>query len=75
MTFPAPRYLKDDPWFGPAVLSDKSKEELKEVQVAKVKETIHEILYKRASRTKLTCYRDQPWISGAGFTHPDSMYN
>ena len=22
MSIPAPKYLKDDPWFGPAVLSD-----------------------------------------------------
>ena len=64
MTFPAPRYLEDDPWFGPAVLSQKSLDELREIKKEKVKETIHEIMYKRANRTKLTCYRDQPWVSG-----------
>ena len=26
MTFPAPKYLKDDPWFGPAPFSDKQVE-------------------------------------------------
>ena len=66
MTFPAPRYLKNDDWFGPAVLSQKSLDEMKQVKVEKVKETVHEILYKRATKTKLTCYSDQPWVSGAG---------
>ena len=66
MTYPAPRYLKDDVWFGAAVLSEKSLTELKTKKVVKIKELIHEILYKASTKTKLTCYRDQPWVSGAG---------
>ena len=67
MTIPAPQFLSDDIWFGPAVLSDKSKALL--AQVKKEEEpqpTIHETLYKMATKTKLTCQRDQPWVSGAG---------
>ena len=26
MTYPAPKFLKDDPWFGPAPFSDKQQE-------------------------------------------------
>ena len=66
MTYPAPRYLKDDVWFGAAVLSEKSLTELKTKKVVKIKELIHEILYKASTKTKLTCYLDQPWVSGAG---------
>ena len=66
MTYPAPKFLSDDPWFGPAPLSTKAKAAKVEAEKVVVKETIHEVVYKMATKTKLTCYRDQPWVSGAG---------
>jgi len=68
MTYPAPQFLSDDIWFGPAPLSDKAKE-LKFVAESKQSQivpAVHEYFYQLATKTKLTCYRDQPWISGAG---------
>ena len=66
MTYPAPDFLTDDDWFGPAVLSDKSKAAKAALKVKEPKPTLHVTLYKIATKTKLTCERDQPWISGAG---------
>jgi len=61
MTYPAPKYLKDDPWFGPAYYSDKQlsfmqvqthKEKIKNKPLPYVIpgcdekfDTIHEIMY------------------------------
>ena len=66
MTYPAPKFLVDDPWFGPAPLSTKAKVAKLKAESLEVKETIHEVVYKMATKTKLTCHRDQPWVSGAG---------
>ena len=54
---PAPKYLQDDPWFGPAIISDKQQREMiKELekknlllpsdnQSEKEVDNIHEIMY------------------------------
>jgi len=65
MTYPAPKFLKDDPWFGPAVLSSKAKKEFAKTVVPEIK-TIHQTVYEMATRVDLTCTKDQPWVSGAG---------
>ena len=66
MTFPAPDFLEDDPWFGPACLSDKARSKKREATKDKIKPVIHELVYKIATKYKLTPQRDQPWVSGAG---------
>jgi hypothetical protein len=67
MTFPAPAFLKDDPWFGPAPLSDKAKAVKVKLEPVKVETPIHEVLYQVATKNKTTSIqRDQPWLSGAG---------
>ena len=66
MTYPAPEFLSDDPWFGPAPLSDKAKKAKAKFAKAKIMPTIHEIVYCSATKYKLTPQRDQPWVSGAG---------
>jgi hypothetical protein len=67
MTFPAPAFLQDDPWFGPAPLSDKAKAAKAKAQPVKVETPIHEVLYQIATKNKsTTIQRDQPWLSGSG---------
>jgi len=66
MTYPAPQFLSDDIWFGPAPLSLKSKAAKAAIKIKEEKPTLHETLYRIATKTKLTCQRDQPWVSGAG---------
>lgn len=63
---PAPKVLKDDPWFGPAVISDANKEYLKEKEHENFKEeehkhfetkepeNIHEIMYEMATASQGT---------------------
>lgn len=80
MTFPAAKYLKDDPWFGPATLSE-TQESFKQQYDLCVAErlllveeetgapnNIHEILYQIATSTgKTTTQLDpQVWMSGSG---------
>lgn len=80
MTFPAPKYLKDDPWFGPATLSE-TQEVLKariDLCVAEqlllaeeetgIPTNIHEVMYQIATSTgKTTTQLDpQAWMSGSG---------
>tara|TARA_B100000902_G_scaffold365356_1_gene386256 strand:+ start:1806 stop:2114 length:309 start_codon:yes stop_codon:yes gene_type:complete len=63
MTYKAPAYLKDDPWFGPAILSDKQKEMRTQLEAenilipqsedktpVKEVENIHEVLYNIAMK-------------------------
>ena len=57
MTYPAPRVLKDDPWFGPAVISDVNRDYMeRETQLRIETETlksgepdnIHQVMYEMA---------------------------
>ena len=62
-TVPAPEYLQDDPWFGPAVLSDESyqkkieddafKAEAHKFYGTKEPENIHEVMYEIATKNKV----------------------
>ena len=62
-TIPAPEYLQDDPWFGPAVLSEKSKQKKIEHDAFKAEahkfygtkepENIHEVMYEMATKNKV----------------------
>tara|TARA_Y200000002_G_C22233908_1_gene476823 strand:- start:265 stop:528 length:264 start_codon:yes stop_codon:yes gene_type:complete len=71
MTFPAPKYLKDDPWFGPAPFSDKQVEyKLAYQQVVEENlllddtypevENIHEVMYDMATRCGKTTIQLDP---------------
>jgi len=71
MTYKAPDYLEDDPWFGPATLSVKQlalKKSRKEARPKEIMIEIHKELYKRAStKVETTLTRDPlPWLSGVG---------
>lgn len=79
MTYPAPKYLKDDPWFGPAFFSDKQSEYklayeqavienllLDETIYSEVK-NIHEVMYTIATKNgKTTTQLDPLPILGGG---------
>ena len=68
MTFPAPVILSDDPWFGPAVISEKNrKAKIREMIMPTPMPTVHEVMYEMATKVQLSCVRDQPWVSGAGW--------
>ena len=71
MTFPAPKYLKDDPWFGPAPFSDKQVEyKLAYQQVVEENlllddkypevENIHEVMYDMAIKCGKTTIQLDP---------------
>lgn len=72
-TVPAPRVLSDDPWFGPAVISDEAKDYLVqkfEDDVARVydksgnrkePDNIHELMYKMYSDGMTA--QQLPWAS------------
>jgi len=66
MTIPAPKFLKDDPWFGPAVLSERSKKLFAKTLVPDKKIAIHQKMYEMSTKVDLTRVKDQPWVSGAG---------
>lgn len=76
MTYPAPAYLEDDPWFGPATLSEKQ-EDLKEMRLQLIEEeqllplsedqpptkevaNIHEVMYNIATRAGKTTTQLDP---------------
>lgn len=70
--YPAPVYLQDDPWFGPAVVSESNQDYM--VQEAEVKkneeenrqywtsepENIHEVMYKMATNNSPTTIQLDP---------------
>ena len=61
MTYPAPRYLKDDPWFGPAVISDANRDYMEKETQLKIEtvsvesgepDNIHQIMYNIATQSQ-----------------------
>lgn len=70
MTYKAPDYLEDDPWFGPAILSEKqralkvanSKAVAEKMFTASTKEVdnIHEVLYNMATKNGKTTTQLNP---------------
>ena len=61
MTYPAPKYLKDDPWFRPAVISDANRDYMeKETQLrlalepvqSKEPDNIHQLMYQIATESR-----------------------
>jgi len=61
MTYPAPKYLKDDPWFGPAVISDANRDYMEketqlriETEAVKIGEPddIHQVMYEIATKSQ-----------------------
>ena len=71
-TVPAPRVLSDDPWFGPAVISDEAKNYLVqkfEDDMARVydkkgnskePDNIHEVMYEMATKNAATTLQLDP---------------
>ena len=69
---PAPKVLKDDPWFGPAFISDANKEYLKQQEHEAFKEeahkyygtkepeNIHEMMYQMATNSQGTSLQRDP---------------
>jgi len=69
---PAPDYLQDDPWFGPAVISDKSQDYM--VKEAEIKQqeaenrqywtnesdNIHQVMYEMATKSAATTLQLDP---------------
>ena len=75
MTYPAPAFLEEDPWFGTPILSEKQlvlKEKQTKIEIKAKAEKVEEphlVLYERAAKTvKTTLSRDPlpQWMSGAG---------
>jgi|TARA_B100000902_G_scaffold262896_1_gene249111 hypothetical protein len=79
MTYPAPKYLEDDPWFGPAILSETqeilkaridlcvAEQLLLEEEETAVPNNIHEIMYQIATSTgKTTTQLDPIPLLGGG---------
>jgi len=71
MTYPAPSYLQDDPWFGPATLSEKQKS-IKEMEQLLIEEeillapqsvevaNIHELMYNISTKNGKTTTQLDP---------------
>jgi len=77
MTYPAPKYLKDDPWFGPSPFSDKQveyklacekaiKENLLLADTYTEVKNIHQVMYDIATSHGKTTTQLNPigWMSG-----------
>lgn len=81
-TVPAPRVLSDDPWFGPAFISDtnrqyleqKKEEENKSIAINKSKESdnIHEIMYNMSVKSSITTLDLNPINIGGSENYGDS---
>lgn len=65
-TVPAPEYLQDDPWFGPAIMSDENKEKYEHInddphdgwwlrpeEDTVEPENIHQVMYEMATKNKV----------------------
>jgi hypothetical protein len=79
MTYPAAKFLKDDPWFGPAPFSDKQ-QEYKLAYAASVADNqllydgevlgstneMHELMYRIATKSNKTTVQLNPEPSGIG---------
>ena len=69
---PAPAYLEDDPWFGPAIVSDKGQDYMeKETEIkqqeeenrqywTKEPEDIHQVMYEMATQSAATTLQLDP---------------
>ena len=67
---PAPAYLQDDPWFGPAVISDANQDYMKQETVIKQQqyqethsvesEDIHQVMYEMATQSAATTLQLDP---------------
>ena len=69
---PAPAYLEDDPWFGPAIVSDKGQDYMeKEAEIKqqeeenrqywmKEPEDIHQVMYEMATQSAATTLQLDP---------------
>ena len=69
---PAPDYLQDDPWFGPAVISDKGQDYMeKEAEIKQQEEenrqywtnefdNIHQVMYEMATKNAATTLQLDP---------------
>ena len=71
---PAPLYLKDDPWFGPAVVSDANKDymereyeatqrlhdDMRRESETKESEDIHQVMYEMATQSAATTLQLDP---------------
>ena len=67
---PAPTYLQDDPWFGPAVISDANQDYMKQETIVKQQqyqethsvesEDIHQIMYEMATKNVSTTLQLDP---------------
>jgi|TARA_B100000902_G_scaffold349490_1_gene358095 hypothetical protein len=79
MTYPAPKFLKDDPWFGPAPFSDKQ-QEYKLAYAASVADNqllydgdvigptneMHELMYLLATKSSKTTLQLNPELNLLG---------
>ena len=81
MTYPAPKYLKDDPWFGPSPFSDDQEEYKRAYEQAIIENllldetytevmNIHEVMYTIATSHGKTTLQfnggsENVWVSGA----------
>ena len=79
MTYPAPKFLKDDPWFGPAPFSDKQQEYqlayavsvadnqlLYDGEVLGSKNDMHELMYRIATKSSKTTVQLNPELNLVG---------
>ena len=69
---PAPAYLEDDPWFGPAIVSDKGQDYMeKESEIkqqeeenrqywTKESDNIHQVMYEMATKSAVTTLQLDP---------------
>ena len=64
VTVPAPKYLEDDVWFGPATLSEKQLEYKKIDNFKKAKKSIHQVIYEIATKTKVKLGGSENFIGG-----------
>ena len=72
--FPAPTYLEDDDWFGPAVISDSNKDymereyeatqrlhdDIRRENATKEPENIHQVMYEMATKSAATTLQLDP---------------
>ena len=84
---PAPKYLKDDEWFGPAVISDANKDYMKREYEAlknksydfyetKESKNIHQEMYELATKSSSTTIQLDPPGGSENFqSHSENYYD
>tara|TARA_A200000113_G_scaffold225764_1_gene247863 strand:+ start:1833 stop:2105 length:273 start_codon:yes stop_codon:yes gene_type:complete len=89
MTYPAPKYLKDDPWFGPAFYSDKQRTKMLQQQLHmketkifysvsgcnKKYDTIHEMMYAMSTNSDKTTVQLDPIGGSENFQGGSEIYH